>query len=50
MDCAMVETYLRVFRAIFTKSKHAAHYEMMMGDAFMPDSAQPTATPANIQN
>jgi wobble nucleotide-excising tRNase len=30
-----VETYLEVFRAIFEKSDHLAHYKMMMGDAFV---------------
>jgi wobble nucleotide-excising tRNase len=34
IDDSTVDTYLKVFRAIFSKSKHAAHYEMMMGDAF----------------
>jgi len=29
-----VNTYLKVFRAIFEKSGHSAHYKMMMGDAF----------------
>lgn len=31
------EAYLRVFREIFEKSKHIAHYKMMMGDAFVED-------------
>lgn len=33
IDDAMVEAYLNVFRAIFEKTKHIAHYKMMMGDA-----------------
>ena len=33
IDDSMVETYLNVFRAIFEKSGHLAHYKMMMGDA-----------------
>lgn len=33
IDSSMVETYLKVFRAIFDKSEHSAHYRMMMGDA-----------------
>lgn len=33
VDDGMVEGYLRVFRAIFDKSGHLAHYKMMMGDA-----------------
>ncbi len=35
VDDSMVETYLQVFRAIFDKSRHAAHYEMMMGDFYL---------------
>lgn len=35
IDDSMVDTYLEVFRAIFDKSKHSAHYKMMMGDAFV---------------
>ncbi len=34
IDGTMVDSYLRVFRAIFEKSKHIEHYKMMMGDAF----------------
>lgn len=30
VDDAVVEAYLRVFKAIFEKSNHLAHYEMMM--------------------
>jgi wobble nucleotide-excising tRNase len=30
-----VEAYLKVFRDIFEKSKHLAHYQMMMGDAYV---------------
>ena len=45
VDSSMVETYLRVFRAIFEKSGHSAHYKMMMGGAFVEDLAvaAPTA-------
>lgn len=32
IDDSMVENYLKVFRAIFEKSEHFAHYKMMMGD------------------
>ena len=56
IDSSMVETYLKVFREIFTKSEHSAHYKMMMRDAFLeepvvapmtqPDS---TATTSAIQ-
>jgi wobble nucleotide-excising tRNase len=34
IDNTTVDTYLEVFRAIFEKSGHSAHYKMMMGDAF----------------
>ena len=34
IDDATVETYLKVFKAIFEKSGHSAHYKMMMGDPF----------------
>jgi wobble nucleotide-excising tRNase len=34
IDDTMVTAYLKVFRAIFEKSEHKAHYKMMMGDAF----------------
>ena len=37
IDDATVDTYLNVFRAIFDKSEHLAHYRMMMGDAFVED-------------
>lgn len=40
LDTAMVESYLKVFRAIFDKSGHLAHYKMMMEDAFVEE---PTA-------
>lgn len=33
IDEAMVDTYLRVFRATFDKSGHLAHYKMMIGDS-----------------
>lgn len=35
IDDGMVDSYLKVFRAIFEKSKHGAHYKMMMGDAYV---------------
>lgn len=38
IDDTMVESYLKVFRAIFEKSRHGAHYKMMMGDAFVEDA------------
>ena len=30
-----VETYLRIFKEIFEKTEHIAHYNMMMGDALV---------------
>jgi hypothetical protein len=35
----MVDSYLKVFRAIFDKSDHSAHYKMMMADAFVEDAS-----------
>lgn len=35
IDDSMVESYLKVFRTIFDKSGHSAHYKMMMADAFV---------------
>lgn len=32
-----VDNYLKVFRKIFEKSGHAAHYRMMMGDSFVDE-------------
>jgi len=42
IDDSTVDNHLKIFRAIFTKSGHAAHYEMMMGDVFVEE---PVATP-----
>jgi len=42
IDDSTVDNHLEIFRAIFTKSGHAAHYEMMMGDAFVEE---PVSTP-----
>ncbi len=33
-DGTPVDTYLKVFRAVFEKTDHPAHYRMMMGDAY----------------
>lgn len=41
VDSSTVETYLEVFRAIFEKSHHFAHYKMMMGDAFLESAMEP---------
>lgn len=35
IDDSMVDSYLKVFRSIFDKSGHRAHYKMMMADAFV---------------
>lgn len=43
IDDAAVDVYLQVFREIFKKSMHFAHYQMMMGDAFEEESTPPKA-------
>ena len=49
IDDSMVENYLKVFRAIFVKSSHLAHYKMMMGDAFVEEpAAAATETVAEV--
>lgn len=35
VDDFTVDSYLKVFRAIFDKTEHSAHYKMMMDDAFV---------------
>lgn len=37
IDDTMVDAFLKVFRTIFEKSGHSAHYRMMMGDAFLEE-------------
>jgi wobble nucleotide-excising tRNase len=44
IDDATVDNYLNVFRGIFDKSGHSAHYKMMMGDAFVDKPAVVTAS------
>jgi wobble nucleotide-excising tRNase len=44
---SMIELYLNVFREIFKKSDHMAHYKMMMGDAYIEVPA-PAPQPAAI--
>lgn len=34
-DGTSIDTYLKVFRAIFDKTDHLAHYRMMMGDSYV---------------
>jgi hypothetical protein len=35
IDDSLIKIYLGVFRAIFEKTDHHAHYKMMMADAYM---------------
>ena len=35
IEDSTVDNYLNVFRGIFEKSNHGAHYKLMMGDAFV---------------
>ena len=44
---SMIEPYLNVFREIFKKSDHMAHYKMMMGDAYV-DLPAPSTQPATV--
>ncbi len=44
IDDGMVETYLSVFRNIFEKTEHSAHYKMMMGTAWIEMTAVTTGT------
>lgn len=48
IDGSMVDSYLKVFRAIFDKSDHSAHYKMMMGDAFVEEPASAVAAVAAL--
>lgn len=38
IDDATVDNYLNVFRAIFEKAEHLAHYKMMMGAAYAAEA------------
>lgn len=44
IDDATVDAYLNVFKSIFDKSGHLAHYKMMMGGSFVEDTAASPAT------
>jgi wobble nucleotide-excising tRNase len=44
---SMIEPYLNVFRDIFKKSDHMAHYKMMMGDAFVEMSVPALQSPSS---
>lgn len=37
MDSSLVEIYLKVFKDIFKRTGHHAHYKMMMGDAYVEE-------------
>lgn len=55
IDDSMVDSYLKVFRAIFEKSNHGAHYNMMMGEAYVDavsdvgETTAPAAEPIEEQ-
>ncbi len=49
IDGAMVNTYLNVFREVFKRSKHLAHYRMMMGDSFVEVPASPAVAIATSE-
>ncbi len=38
IDDSMVDSYLKVFRSIFEKSGHIAHYQMMMANSVVEDA------------
>lgn len=40
IDDSMVESYLSVFKRIFEKTKHIAHYNMMMGETTAPEAVE----------
>jgi wobble nucleotide-excising tRNase len=40
LDQNMVDTYLHIFKEIFVKSEHLAHYKMMMGEAYIEDKIE----------
>ncbi len=40
VDDSTVDTFLKVFKAVFEKSGHIAHYNMMMGDADIEKPAE----------
>jgi len=43
LDDSIVDSYLKVFRAIFDKSGHSAHYKMMMGEVYLEEPMQAAA-------
>jgi wobble nucleotide-excising tRNase len=44
---SMTRSYLRVFKAIFEKTNHLAHYEMMMGAPSVASAPAPTVPNAS---
>ncbi|MDF9833011.1 wobble nucleotide-excising tRNase [Ereboglobus sp. PH5-5] len=50
IDDSMVEVYLKVFREIFKKSDHFAHYKMMMGNAFVDDEPDNPNEQDDVEN
>ena len=44
IDESTVDSYIKVFRAIFEKSNHGAHYRMMMAGDFVENTTAPTLT------
>ncbi len=42
IDDSMVEIYSNVFKRIFEKTDHIAHYNMMMGDSLSGEQIEPT--------
>jgi hypothetical protein len=47
IDDSTVDTHLRVFKAIFEKTDHLAHYRMMMGESADAPAAVKLAAGAN---
>ena len=43
IDSGTVENYLKVFRNIFERTEHDAHYKMMMGSAYIESVPTPAA-------
>lgn len=50
IDDTMVDSHLKVFRAIFDKAGHIAHYKMMMGDTFVEVSGNCAGSGSGVPN
>ncbi len=48
IDGPAVDAYLAVFRAIFEKSDHSAHYKMMMGESFVENAPEAPGLAATV--